>query len=440
MRTLHNANSNSKIISLLIKFVLFFEIIKQISATPSGNDQELVSSSTALAIPDFFVDIIGQAITNPIIENTAKAPIALMDARLESKMSANDINKALSLCDEAIHEVLKENCWIARDQFIHDIHTQSLKIILTAPEALHDSSSIGSYSIQHQQIVIAHAPGLVKEDYKRAFLNELMSHLVVMSHKRCGIVTKTDKLLGVPFLKKDGTIDPSLEKIFKKSIVVGVARVKQINALWEKRKEKLSAAENNSLIQFLAAAKHYTPKTFHISLADLGGSNGLQKKVAAGIYREAEGYLEPGPHFPPGIPFFRGKKQGDHIIYHHTHNTQSAHGRIQAFLGDFEQITKAMEANHGPYANLPPQHKLTEFATFIGELPKPLLELFFPEFLSATKEYVSRCRGSSNAGTMAVSDALFKPPSHYAKQPRYEKTPPKPHANRDHPRKGKAPR
>jgi hypothetical protein len=418
MRTSHNRNPGYRIIFLFIKFIFFCEIIKQIYLVTAAEDKELSGGPNALAIPDFFVDTLDGIIFNPIIESATRKRVALIDANLRAKISSSEVDNTLSLCDEIIYEVLRENAWIARDQLIYDIHTKSLQIVLSSPESSYDLSSIGSYSIKHQQIVLSYKPGSVKDNYKMALLNELMSHLVVMSNKRCGIDTKEYELMAVPFLKKDGTVDPTLKKKFEGSINLGLKRLEQVKVLWEKRKEKLSISENNLLIQFLVAVKYYTPKTYYVSLDSFGGSSKFNKMVAE-FFRKDGDYLEPGPNMH-GTPFFRGKIAGNYFISHHTHNTRSATGRLRGFLIDFEQARISMDSKEGPYAKLASHFKISEFASFITELPKPILELFFSEFLSNMKWYLARCRPNVTTdvqNTKAARDTFFKPSTDNAKQP-----------------------
>ncbi len=426
MLTSHKRNPSYRIIFLFIKFILFCECIKQIYLVTAAEDKELSVRPNALAIPDFFVDTFGEIISNPIVESATRKRVTLVGGDLQTKISSSDVDKTLSLCDEVIYEVLRENTWIARDQFIYDIQTKSLQIVLASPEASYDLSSTGSYSIKHHQIVLSYKPMLEKDNYKMALLNELMSHLVAMSNKRCGVVTKDYQLMAVPFLKADGTIDAALKKEFEAAINLGLKRLEQVKLLWEKRKEKLSVAENNLLIKFLVAVKYYAPKTYHESLESLGGLGKFNKMIAE-YFRKDGDYLEPGPNMY-GTPFFRGKIAGDYFITHNTHNTGSAAGRLRGFLADFNHARVSMDSKDGPYAKLASHYKISEFATFITELPKPVLELFFPEFLSKIKGYVARCRPDVTTGVQngkAVRDTFFKAPSVNAKQPVEKRISPK---------------
>ena len=424
MRTSRNSNRSYRILFSFIKFIFFSQMMRETYSVT--DDKASTSGSNAMAIPDFFADTLNGIIFNPIVEGVMRKTITAIDGNLKTRISSSDADQTLALCDDAIYEILSENSWIARDQFINDIHTRSLQIILAAPETSYDSSSMGSYSIKHRQIVISYKPGLVKDNYKMALLNELMSHLAVMSNKRCDIATNEYQLMSVPFLKKDGAVDLSLQKKFENTINLGVKRLEQVKVLLEKKTEKLSISEHNLLLQFLVAAKSYTPRTSYASLDSFGGRKKFNEMIAM-FFHQDRGYLEPGPNMY-GTPFFRGKIVGDYFISHQTHSTRSAVGKLRGFLADFEQSRTSMNVKEGPYAKLASHYKISEFASFIAELPKPLLKLFFPEFSANLKSYLARCR-ESNVATDVQSNkparaAFFKPPAH-AKELLDERTTPR---------------
>lgn len=443
-----NTSHKKTYLNLLLSLILLAEMVRHqtAEATLTKNHDRTITS----AAPDFFVGSSGIVTTNPTIASISQLPITIIDAALAGKITSEEKINASSLCDEAIHDLLRENTWIPRGQLLDDIKNKRLKIFLSTPKASYSSSSIGSYDAQKQVIIVFYKQGLNKGDYKKAFLNELMSHLVTASHRRCGIAAQNINLLTMPFLKKDGTICEEQKKQLNEAIHTGINRVNSIKTLWERRKEMLSHEENHLLIQFLSAVKHYQPQTFQNLLSELGGEKGLKMEIDRKIYHRDGDVLEAGPNFPKGNPFFRGKIQGDRLIYHHTRNIHTVRGRIQAFLGDFTQIQTSIKSANSPYVHLGEDQRLSEIATFIAQFPMPILELFFQEFLWQTKPYLVQCSSLALKNPppapvptfMAANTSwFFKPPPGYTERlPQYKKIPPKPQPTRDRPRQGRGPR
>ncbi len=418
---------------------------------------QVIPSLSELVPPDFFVAPSGDVMSGPKapgaeerrflkIHHSLHSLLHEPQRTLKQLQDIKDITEALAFCSAAIVEVLNEHVWLPHTQVLRDLQDGSLRIMMVAPLPDEVETFMG-YTSAEGTISIFYYPGLRKEYYKTVLLNELMSYLVRRTHERCRIPGGS-----INFLKEDGSIDQTLREKFERSITEGVERIDTIKSLWARRKEKLSPEENHLLIQFLAAAKHYTPQAFPIRLSAIGGAGMFRKMVKAGrIYREEGDYIVPGPDFPAENTFSRGRIQGDYFVTYYTSNMQSARGRIEGFLGDFDQIQKAMtQMNDHPlaYANREDDVKLHEMGTFVAQFPKPLLELLFPDFLTYMHWYSLRCSSgvSKNPPPKAVSSFtvagapwFFSPPPMSNKQRYAEKTLDKPQSTKERPRAGKGP-
>ncbi|MDF3055355.1 MAG: hypothetical protein K0Q74_1262 [Gammaproteobacteria bacterium] len=426
-----------------------FETIKQQPIEAAVFNNQVTANLFDLAPPDFSVELSGAVISLPKLPSIKEKVFIKSDRSLESVPHKYGL-EAYALCNEALREVLNEHVWLPHGQILRDLEAGSLKIFLTAPSHEANTPLYAFYNIAEKTILIFYKPGLRKEDYKQLLLNELMSHLVVRTHERCRIKISGEQIMlrSLNFLKEDGSIDRTLKEKFERSIIEGIARINAIKALWAIRKEGLSPAENHLLIQFLAAAKHYTPLPVHTHLSDLGGIVGFRQMIKAGYFREQGGYFEPGPHYPEKTAFFRGHLQDDYFVVHYTSNMQSARGRIDGFLADFDQMQAAMNfvGDHPrAYAKRGNDEKLHEMGTFIAQFPKPLLELFFPDFRAYIHWYSLRCSSGASkspppkvTSSCAIAGApwFFSPPP-VPKQRYSEKMPDKSQPAREYPRAGK---
>lgn len=404
---------NINLFFVLLNVFLWFEILKRQTAEAAITSQSQIIQP--LILTDFFIQSSDTIVSNLEISSIKKTPITQIDSRSIKKIPTKDRDEAFSLCDAALQEILKEHTWLPRGQLLKDLQENSLHVVLITPDLAYGSASMGSYSQLRQVIYIVYKPGLLKEDYKKTLLNELMTHLVIKTHQRCEIST-FEKHEGIPFLKKDGLINQKLMRKFEQSIAEGVEQINKIKAIWIRRKEKLSPTENYLLVQFLAAAKHYTPQTFHTPLLELGGKSMLLQAIKQGIYRQEGEYMVPGPNFPKKILFSRGRIQGEYFVEHHTSNLKSAKGRAEGFLGDFDRMLTAINASEGPYAGQKKDVKLTEMGTFIAQYPKALLELIFPDFYAHMSQYLLQCSAKESKTSVRKMTQFFKSPLTYAEQ------------------------
>ncbi|OAI50045.1 hypothetical protein AYO45_00250 [Gammaproteobacteria bacterium SCGC AG-212-F23] len=424
-KTRGNSPASSSNISFIIMILLLHEVQK-IEAKQITENPEITAGLAKLQYPDFVVRPSGGITINPVPAEIIKHGVTILSSPLQESLTPEKAQEARQLCDEAIAEILSEDSWLPRAQLWQDIRDRSLKIVLGRAR---NEETMGGYSVDEETVYLDYKSHLAKNAYKKALFNELMSHLIVKAHKRCHIISPiSNKTMAIPFLKKDGTLDPQRKKQMQQAIETGSKYMSEIKALWQKRTTcSLSTEENHLLIQFLAAAKHYKPQTFCNDLSVFGGEKGIHYLIEKNVLQRDGDYLEPGPNYPIGQLTWHGKIQGNSICYHHTKNIHSAKGRIEALFNDFHQFQQAMQAKHGPYAEQDENHKLAEMATFIAQFPKPVLQMFFPDFFTYTTHYLSRC-------------SLYPPAHRQTKQPQYEKTIDKPQATKDQPRQGKSPR
>lgn len=418
----------SRPIIFVLQMVLLQEMIRfgMAEVKLTAESQAIASPLKELKYADFITKLSGTSFINPSPQEIATQKVTALDSNLGQSKA---VMQALQLCDQALGEILSENSWLPRAQLLHDIQQRDLTIILQ--KAKHDGDEYkAAYVAATETILMNYQPHLSKEMYKKSLLNELMSHLVAKAHRRCRIIPKNPNNMSVFFLRRDGTINPVLKNQLQLAIAKGIELINQMQKLWEKRKEKLSALENDRLIKFLIAVKRYHPSAFRFPAALHKEAGGLDHLIKTGFYQQKGVYLETGPASPASMPYSFGRLEGDYYIFHHTNNIHSSKGKIQAFFIDFQQMQKSMHSPRGPYVHVDENNRLTEMATFIAEFPKPILELFFPDFFTYTEKYLSRC------SLLATKNSSRR----QAKQPQYEKIPDKPKANKDRPRMGKKPR
>lgn len=385
--------NSTKICNYVLLLSLFIIIFQQVNATKPVSGRQLVLPPL---IPDFFANDTELLIRNPIISSELSIQHILVDDIIYKIASAEEISKTRALCEIAISAILEENSWLPRGQLIMDLRNRNLIIVLIPESLAVDEASNGLYSTVDGQLGIVYKSWATLAHYKMVLLNELVTHLVVATHRRCGIEigAKNSAESGMPFLTKKGFVDSNLQKQLEESINLGIKKIQQIKQLLQERKKIQLTAKNQKLLQsFFAAIKHYEPKVFYLPLAELGGKKGFKHAVKTGVLSHTAGYVEPGPKYPSNKPFFYGYIKNDFIVHKHTRNSHSLKGKIKGFFGDYEQVFSMMRAptSSSPYAGLNDQIKLAELASFISELPLRLLNVVFPEFKTYQTEYLLRC-------------------------------------------------
>ena len=380
----------------LLKFFIyscfFIEACSEIVRTNAKTEPEAKS-----VYPNFFVNGKGVIFANPQLKGLFAQHITVLGKKLHSKLAAKESLRALFLCDTALYEIVSENSWMPQDQIIAEIKNRSIKFILTLPEFLSDPTSMGSYSIKEREIVLSYKQSYGKDHYKAVLLNELFSHLSVKSNQRCNITTTDYQLLSIPFLKKDGTIDFLLMNNFNASITLGLERIAKIKLLNKQRKTAVSSHDMDWLTQSFIAAKSYVPRLYYTSLDTKIDGKKMVSEIIGEYLILHKGYLEPGLTLSGISSFFRGKIIGAYLVSHQTHNTQTCAGKLRALFADLNNSIVSLDKVEGPYQTRIFPHKLSELSSFIVELPKPVMELIFPEFLAILNSQLSKCASHDKA-------------------------------------------
>ena len=220
-----------KIFSLLFFLVVVSEILQK---------KQVQAQSTLFLpplIPDFFASQTGEIRLNPLIHEQIHSQNIQIDGRLYAATPKSELMQAQKMCEQALSDLLTDVTWLPKGQLIADLKAQRLSIALIPWQAAHSMSSTGLYSVLKGELGVVYHPDASVAYYKSALQNELISHLVAASNKRCGISTQNNREMSFPFLKKDGKIDRELKKYTKDSIDEGLNRIKYIQQLWDKEKK-----------------------------------------------------------------------------------------------------------------------------------------------------------------------------------------------------------
>jgi len=388
--------SPGKIVIFLLHLLLLSKIVESATIEASDEKDTIMPLFTPL-LSDYFVSEQGITFANSFLTEIQDHFPVHIDPALVSSVAHSDIEQARLLCQSAIRDVLSEHSWVTRGQLVNDLKSGQLTVILITPDSAHDAMSVGIYSQKSGHLGIVYKPDLLKSDYEKAFLNELMSHLIIARDKRCHQIIDPE-FAGLPFINKEGKIDTHLKKTLAFSLKAGMRSVKKMKASWQKR-------DKNSLL-FLSAVKHYTPQTSIEPLQYFGGEAQLREALRMGIFKQHGDKLEPGPAYPKNAHSFHAKRKGNYFISYRTNNTQSLRGRITGFFADVERYPIELYQPDGPYHSMSEDRKLAEYATFVAQLPIPLLNLFFKDFSQYIGNYLQYC-DTTNVQSKQNRERLF---------------------------------
>lgn len=253
-------------------------------------------------------------------------------------------------------------------------------------------SGLSGFVEEMGQIFIVMNEYLDEQDLRGTLLNEI-HHLTVMEINKHKLGNNWDdfssgKIVGFPFITKDGKISTKLKTQLEQSLVQIKNKISEFDALLNNQ-EQLSGEEKKKLATYLSAINDYVPTVYN-RILDIN----LFKHVDRHQHSiEIKMTLETDREVYGKNPVFNDKK-GEVLVWYSLNRDRSRLELAKAFIYDFKQRGKrsatiytsayAREERAGSLRD----YLLTETASDMDELLTPKLKkVFAPLFMDYLDRY-----------------------------------------------------